>query len=64
MEEKWDASVTYEVKGTMTFRVKVDWIGEKPERVVQITALLQNAINQFTQANSAVPVVPSPQLVR
>jgi hypothetical protein len=56
MDEKWDAKVVYEVKGQMTFRMTCEWIGEKPERVGQIAALLQEGLAKFTNANSSVAI--------
>ena len=53
-EQTWDAKVEYTVVGDMTFKVTVEWVGEKPEKVVQITGLLQDAINKFTQVNTSV----------
>lgn len=56
MGETWDAKVVYEVKGKMTFRVTYEWLGENPEKVGQISGLLQDAINKFTAANTSVKI--------
>ena len=56
MADVWDAKVVYEVKGDMTWRATYEWIGEKPEKVGQISALLNDALIKFTQANSSVKI--------